>query len=303
MHTDEVRTDRELVERLVGSQFPELATEGIAKVEPWGTANAIWRVGEHHVARLPRIASAVRQVLDEARWLPWIAPQLPVAVPEPVAVGRPGWGYPFEWSLHRWLPGEPAELGDVNCARDFAGTLAGVVRSLQQMPTEGAPAARNRARPLGDYHDDTRNAIESAKGLIDTAAALAIWQEGLESPPHDGPEVWVHGDLEGNLLLSDGSLSGLVDWGSACAGDPAVDVQVVWSPLFDLESRKLFLEQVGAGPAVLARSRAAAVHQACAALPYYLHTYPLMVRRCVYKLLELGVEVRPDLVLTASLCG
>jgi aminoglycoside phosphotransferase (APT) family kinase protein len=168
------------------------------------------------------------------------------------------------------------------------------VQELQRVPTNDAPAARNRARPLRDYDESTRRAIDRASHLIDAAAATAVWDEALAATPYDGPPVWVHADLEGNCLLRDGRLCGIVDWGSACAGDPAVDVQVVWSPLFTEETRAVFLEALDVDDATLARSRGAAIHQACAALPYYLHTYPLIVERSWHKLASLGVSTRAN---------
>src|SRR5690606_26484953 len=124
----------------------------------------------------------------------------------------------------------------------FAVDLASVVRSLWAVPVAGAPEATNRARPVAAYDEATRRAIEGARHLIDADAALAIWEEALAAPPHPGPAVWVQGDLEGNCLVQDGRLAGIVDWGSACAGDPAVDVQVIWSPLFTSESAAAFLK-------------------------------------------------------------
>jgi aminoglycoside phosphotransferase (APT) family kinase protein len=132
--------------------------------------------------------------------------------------------------------------------------------------------------------------IAYASHLIDAQAALDVWEEALAAPPHQGPPLWVQGDLEGNCLVKDGRLCGIVDWGSACAGDPAVDVQVVWSPLFTDNSRRAFLDALGVDDATLARSRGAAIHQACGALPYYLHTYPGIVERSWHKLAVLGVQ-------------
>lgn len=222
-------------------------------------------------------------------WLPRLAPSLPAAVPEPVAVGEPADGYPYRWAVHRWLPGEGAALDTISDPVTFAHQLAEFVQALARVPTEGAPAARNRARPLRDYDEPTRRAIDGASHLIDAAVATAVWEEALAATSHHGPPVWVHADLEGNCLVRDGRLSGVVDWGSACAGDPAVDVQVAWSPLFTDESRTVFLDALGVDDATLARSRGAAINQACAALPYYLHTYPLIVERSWHKLASLGV--------------
>jgi aminoglycoside phosphotransferase (APT) family kinase protein len=180
-------------------------------------------------------------------------------------------------------------LGRIDDSIAFALELAHFVHALHRAPTDDAPVARHRARPLRDYDERTREAIDRARHLIDAAAATAVWDEALAATAHNGPPVWVHADLEGNCLVRDGRLCGIVDWGSACAGDPAVDVQVVWSPLFTEESRTVFLEALHVDDATLARSRGAAIHQACAALPYYLHTYPLIVERSRHKLASLGV--------------
>lgn len=292
MHTDEVDVDESLVRALLAAQLPHLADLPITIVEPWGTDHGVWRLGNDLVVRLPRIRSATGQVEREWTWLPRLAPHLRVVAPEPVAVGEPGHGYPFPWAVHRWVPGELASLDRMDDPVRFALGLAEVVRSLGKIPVEGAPAARNRARPLHAYDESTRRAIDAASHLIDAAAALAVWDEALSAEPHQGPPVWVHGDLEGNCLLHDGRLHGLVDWGSACAGDPAVDVQVVWSPLFTDTSRRTFLNALAVDDDTLARSRGAAVNQACAALPYYLDTYPLIVERSWAKLAALGVHDR-----------
>ncbi|MGO8887604.1 MAG: phosphotransferase [Streptosporangiaceae bacterium] len=172
------------------------------------------------------------------------------------------------------------------------GDLAAVVRALRAMPADGAPAARGRARPLQDYDDSALEAIESARGLIDAERARAVWNQALAAAPYRGAPVWVHADIEGNCLVTDGQLSGIVDWGPACAGDPAVDVQVVWSGLFTEESPAAFLDALDVDDATVARGRDAAVVQACAALPYYLHSCPLIVRRSWHKLAALGIEPR-----------
>jgi aminoglycoside phosphotransferase (APT) family kinase protein len=292
MHADEVDVGEALVRRLLRAQLPHLADLPLAIVEPWGTDNAIWRLGRELVLRLPLIGWASGQPEFEATWLPRLAPHLPVAVPEPVALGEPDADYPYRWAVHRWLPGEPASYDRLADPTGFATDLAAVVLALRRIPTGGAPPARNRARPLADYDVDTRAAIDRAAHLIDALAARAVWEAALAARPHDGPPVWVHGDLEGNGILQDGRLTGLVDWGLGCAGDPAVDVQVAWSPLFDDRSRRTFLDAVEADEDTIARARGAAVNQACAALPYYLDTYPLIVERSWHKLATLGIARR-----------
>jgi aminoglycoside phosphotransferase (APT) family kinase protein len=289
MHDEEVQVDDALVRRLLATQMPELADRPLTIVEPWGTDNAIWRLGDDLVVRFPRIFWAAGQIEREAEWLPRLAPYLPVALPEPVAIGEPEARYPYRWAVHRWIAGEGAALDLVDDPVVFALDLADVVRKLQTAPTDGAPPPTNRARSLHEYDESTRRAIDHASHLINASAAMSVWEEALAASPHKGPSVWVHGDLEGNCLVLNRRLCGIVDWGSACVGDPAVDVQVVWSPLFTDDSRDAFLDAFQVDDATLARSRGAAINQACGALPYYLHTYPLIVERSWHKLAALGV--------------
>jgi aminoglycoside phosphotransferase (APT) family kinase protein len=292
MHAHEADIDEELVRRLLDAQMPDLASHDLSIVEPWGTDNAVWRLGDDLVVRLPRIEGARDQVDKEDRWLPFIAPHLSVTVPTPLAIGEPGFGYPYRWAVHRWIDGQPASTEAMEDPVEFALDVANVVRELRTVPTVGAPSPRHRARPLADYDEPTRQAIEGAAHLIDADRALAVWDDALSAPPYEGPAVWVHGDLEGNCLVRDGRLCGIVDWNSACLGDPAVDIQVVWSPLFTEQSRAVFLEALGVDDATVRRSRGAAVNQACAALPYYLDTYPSIVERAWHKLTVLGIECR-----------
>jgi aminoglycoside phosphotransferase (APT) family kinase protein len=171
--------------------------------------------------------------------------------------------------------------------------LADVVSSLSEIPTDGAPIATNRARPLAEYNDITLLMIDHVSNLIDADAARQVWEAAMEARPHEGAPVWVQGDLEGNCIVQGSRLSGIVDWGSACAGDPAVDVQVLWSQLFTNDSRQAFVQALDIDEAVLARSRGAAIHQACGALGYYMDTYPLIVERSWHKLAAIGVEAKP----------
>jgi aminoglycoside phosphotransferase (APT) family kinase protein len=290
MHEGEIEVDAKLVRSLLSVQMPSLAHLHLVVVEPWGTDNAIWRLGSELVVRLPRIHWAARQIELEALWLPRLAPHLSVAIPEPVAIGNPANDYPYRWAVYRWIPGDGAALDRLDDPVTFALDLAKAIRMLQTVSTTEAPPATNRARSLVEYDEATREMIFRASHLIDAPAALDVWEEALAAPPHQGPPLWVQGDLEGNCLVRNGRLCGIVDWGSACAGDPAVDVQVVWSPLFTNDSRREFLDALGVDDATLARSRGAAIHQACGALPYYLHSYPLIVERSWHKLAMLGVQ-------------
>ena len=290
MHEDEIAIDETLVRELLEAQMPELADRELSIVEPWGTDNAIWRLGEDLIVRLPRIHWAASQADREAEVLTRIASYLSMTVPVPVAVGEPRGAYPYRWAVLSWLPGESAGPARIDDPISFALDLADFVRALEAIPTDGAPPATGRARPLAEYNDSTLEYIEGASHLIDAAAARNVWQEALAAPAHEGAPLWVHSDLEGNCIVNVGRLSGVVDWAYACGGDPAVDVQVVWSPLFTEASRRAFIDALQVDDATLARSRGAAIQQACGALPYYLDTYPLIVERSWHKLAALGVQ-------------
>lgn len=289
MHDDEVAISEQMVRGLIDNQFPAWRSFPLELVEPWGTDNAIWRLGTELVVRLPRIAWAVEQIEFEHRWLSRLARHIAQAdVPEAVVVGVPAGDYPFPWAVHRWLPGATASPATIRDPVAFALDVARLVAELRLMPTDDGRPARNRARPPAAYDPRAREAIASAAHLIDAETATAIWVEALEVDEAE-TSTWVHGDLEFNCLTSSGRLSGVVDWGSACVGDPAVDVQVMWSALFTNRARSAFVEALEVDDATLARSRGAAIHQACAALPYYEGTYPLIVERSWRKLETLGV--------------
>jgi aminoglycoside phosphotransferase (APT) family kinase protein len=190
MHDDEVEVDEELVRHLLATQMPDVADRPLMKIEPWGTDNAIWRLGDELVVRLPRIHWAATQPDHEAEWLPRLAPYLPCAIPEPVAIGEPDAGYPYRWAVHRWIPGDSATMDRLADPISFSVDLAEVVRALRVVPTDGAPPASNRARPLADYDAATRWAIDHTGHLIDAAAAFAIWEEALAAPPRSTRHTW-----------------------------------------------------------------------------------------------------------------
>lgn len=292
MHADEVVVTERLVSELLRAQLPHLADLPLRVVEPWGTDHAVWRLGDDLSVRLPRIGWAVDQVAFEAEWLPVLGPRLPVEVPSVVAVGEPTDAHPYAWAVHGWIDGQVAGPSTIGDAVAFADDLSELVAALWSCPTDGVPAAGGRARPPAAYDDETRAAIERASALIDAGAAIAVWEEALAAPPHPGPPVWIHGDLIGNCIVRDGRLVGLIDWGPSGVGDPAADVQVVWTPLLGEGSGDRFLDALQVDDATLARSHGAALHQAVSALPYYLDTHPPIIERARHQLAALGVSTR-----------
>jgi aminoglycoside phosphotransferase (APT) family kinase protein len=290
MHPDEIHTDLRLVRRLLARQFPQWADLPATLVPSFGTDHDVYRLGEHLSVRLPRIGWADDQAAKEAEWLPRLAPHLPLAVPTPLALGQPDARYPFSWAVHEWLPGQNAD-GILRDLEQAAVDLARFVRALRAADTTGAPMRRagTRGGPLSERDGGVRQAIAQLGDRIDGRAALRSWEQSLAAPVWDGRETWVHGDLlPGNLLVVDGRLSAVIDWGGLNVGDPACDLQPAWN-VFAGANRRAFLTELRVDEAMRLRGRGWALSQALIALPYYWSTNPGMVRQALRAL---------DLVLT-----
>lgn len=264
MHADEVDVDVDLVRRLLAAQFPHWAGLALERVEPAGTDNAIFRLGDAMSIRLPRIGWAADQPELEHTWLPRLAPQLPLVIPVPLALGEPGEGYPHRWAIHSWLPGATTG-GPLHGAADG---LAGFVAALWGIDTEGAPAA-GRGGPLARRDEATRDRIEACRDIVDTDRAAAVWDEAVAAPAWDRPPVWTHGDLDPrNLLVDGGKLTGVIDFSGMGIGDPACDVAAAWKVL-PADERDSFRAMLAVDDATWARGRGWIVTQAVNALPYY----------------------------------
>lgn len=233
--------DEALVRRLVAGQFPDWADLPVQAIDPQGHDNRTFRLGAGLSVRLPSALRYAGQVAKEQRWLPVLAEGLPVAIPEPVAQGHPAEGFPFDWSVYRWLPGRPASPADD--LPQLATDLARVLRGLQALPASDGPAAGtqnfHRGGDLRVYDAETRPRIDRLAPQHDSSAARAIWDRALVSAWQHAP-VWLHGDIaEGNLLVEDGRLSALINWGNCGTGDPSADLAIGWS-LFDAPARAVF---------------------------------------------------------------
>ncbi len=293
MHEAEVVVDASLVRELLADQLPHLddAERPLRRIGQLGTDHAIFRMGEDLSVRLPKVGWADGQGEREARWLPTIDEAIASAgtastdiqVPVPLALGAPGRGYPFRWYVAPWIDGDRPEVGDRDQLDGLAHDLAAFTTTLQQVPTIGGPAPRpgRRGGPLADADAVTRAAIARMRGECDIDALLHAWVLGATAPPWHRDPVWVHGDLtDGNLVLRDGHLVGVIDWSGLVVADPAVDLMCAWS-VFDERSRATFL---GAAPgggdgATRLRGRAWAVSAAAQAIPYYRGTNPDIVER------------------------
>ncbi|SDT32031.1 Predicted kinase, aminoglycoside phosphotransferase (APT) family [Friedmanniella luteola] len=256
----------ELVQRLLAQQFPRWAGLPVRPVPADGWDNRTYRLGDDLLVRLPSAAGYAAAVAKEDRWLRRLAPGLPLRVPEPVATGRPGAGYPWSWSVRRWIPGRPVLGTSPADPVTFARDLAAFLRALRALdPAEGpAPGAHcfHRGGPPAFYDAEVRAALDSLGATVDGDACRAVWASALASS-WTGPPVWFHGDVAvGNLLLDDeGVLSAVLDFGTCGVGDPACDLVVTWTLLRD-EARAAFRAGVGLDDATWARARGWALWKA-----------------------------------------
>jgi aminoglycoside phosphotransferase (APT) family kinase protein len=253
---------------LLAAAFPDWATLPLARVEPDGTDNAIFRLGEDMVVRLPRIHWATEQPVTEQEWLPRLAPFLPLEIPTPLALGPPAESYPCHWSVCRWLEGEMATPERLDDPTRTADDLVGFLTALESIDPSEGPPPDGRGGPLAPRDVATRRAIGSLGDRVDAAAITSAWEVALAVPDrHDA--VWIHGDLDArNLLAREGTLSGVLDWGSLAVGDRACDVMVAWK-MVPAGLRGRFRDSLGVDGATWERARGWVLSQAVQAVAYY----------------------------------
>ncbi|MGW4928485.1 aminoglycoside phosphotransferase family protein [Agromyces sp. NPDC004153] len=292
MHDDEVTTDAALVARLVAAQFPDWAGLPVTPVEPWGTDNAIYRLGDELSVRMPRIHWAVAPLEREYAWLPRIAPSLPVEVPVPLAFGAPVQEWAWPWTVCRWVAGRhPSTEGGPYDDEQLARDLAGFVRAMRALDPAGAPTTA-WPRPLHEEDELVRTNLELLAEELGPVRddVVGVWDEALAAPRHGGPRVWIHGDLSpSNLLLRDGRLTGVLDFSAMGLGDPASDHRVAWN-LLPPPARAVFRAEVGADDATWARARGWVLLQALAQLPYYAERNPLLAANARHVIAALVAE-------------
>jgi aminoglycoside phosphotransferase (APT) family kinase protein len=281
MHVHEIDTDVSLVSRLITAQFPQWANLPISAVPSSGTDNALYRLGDEMVVRLPRIYWATGQVEKEMRWLPRLSPHLPLALPVPLAKGQPGEGFPYHWGVYRWLNGKNLTIEQIADPSQTAIELAQFITALQQIDTTGGlPAVDHNIRglPLATRDAETREGIAALRDRIDAETATAVWETAVHAPEWNRPPVWFHGDmLPGNLLFVNGRLHAVIDFGGLAVGDPACDLMIAWG-LFSGESRDVFRKTLAVDEATWIRGRGHTLSQAVIFIPYYLNTNPIGVR-------------------------
>lgn len=257
--------DAVLVRRLIADQFPHWRELPVTPVEVEGHDNRTYRLGTKRTVRLPTAAGYVPAIAKESYWLPRLAPSLPLPIPTILAEGMPGPDFAFPWSVRGWLPGVAADRAPIDDLGEFADELAGFLRALWSRDTRDGPIAGAhcwyRGTPPGHYDDETRRCLRILRDQVDVGRVTRVWDAALATE-FTGPPVWFHGDIApGNLLVADGRLSAVIDFGSAGVGDPACDLAIAWTFLAGA-SRERFRLAVEQDDEMWARARGWALWKA-----------------------------------------
>jgi aminoglycoside phosphotransferase (APT) family kinase protein len=269
MEKEQITAD--VARRLVAEQFPHWADLPVVPVKLNGFDNSTFRLGDELSVRLPSGEGYASQVGKEHRWLPVLAPLLPLRIPEPVAKGEPNAEYPWPWSIYRWIEGTPPSRSSVTDLDGFAKQLTGFLTTLQQVDTTGGPEpghhSQQRGGPPGYWDDWTRRLIVELADVFDPKAVTEVWETALASR-WERPPVWVHGDVTAsNLLVTDGALSAVIDFGCSTVGDPACDLVMAWT-FFDEASGRTFRDGLELDDATWERGRGWALWKALIMIGY-----------------------------------
>ncbi|MDT0187233.1 aminoglycoside phosphotransferase family protein [Microbacterium sp. ARD31] len=279
MHADEIAIDDRTVRRLVDAQLPEWAGLPLRRLPPIGTDNQLFRLGEDLLVRMPRIAGPAEAVLFEHTWLPRIAPHLSLPIPSPVALGLPGEGYPWHWTVVPWIEGANPTPETFDPEK-WAVSLGSFVKECRAVPGLGGPVTtEGRGAPLVALDPWVQEWTARADPTeVSRHAVLAVWADALAAPAYDGEPCWFHGDLhEGNLLVADGRLAAVIDWGAAGRGDPAIELNAMWGYLPE-SAADLYRTTVGLDEAAYRRARGFALAPSISASTYYRETAPHIAR-------------------------
>lgn len=292
-----IKIDVSLVRDLIDAQFPQWSHLPITPVAFSGWDNRTFHLGTKMSVRLPSAEAYALQVDKEQQWLPNLAPHLPLDIPQPIAKGRPTSDYPWQWSIYPWIEGQAASVA---CIRDkclFAKDLAHFLQKLQRIDPRDGPLAGEhsffRGGSLGTYHAEVEEALKILSKNQDVSLLTSIWSTALKEAWKKTP-VWIHGDVAtGNLLVREGRLCAVIDFGQLAVGDPACDLVITWT-FFAGESRDAFRQALQMDNATWARARGWALWKAlivCAQLP---GTNPLEIEKSWNVLKEISADFKME---------
>jgi len=257
---DELKFGQDLVRALLRDQHPDLADLELRDVSG-GWDNQQFRLGEELAVRMPRTERAPALLRTERTWLPVLAERLPLPTPAPVRIGRPSHLFEHTWTIVRWVEGEPADRAPVTRI-EAAEVLAGFLRALHHRAPADAPANPSRGIPLAGW-EWIDNVFEVMADHPDAAAARDVWEQAVAAPAWQGAPLWLHGDLHpANVVVRNGMLAGVIDFGEMCSGDPATDLSAAWILLPAGGARRFFDAYERADEATIARARGWAVLRA-----------------------------------------
>jgi aminoglycoside phosphotransferase (APT) family kinase protein len=289
--SDALKIDIPLVTHLIASQFPQWAHLPVSPVALSGWDNRSFHLGTDMTVRLPGAEPYARAVNKEQTWLPRLAAHLPLPIPQPVALGEPDQHSPWRWSVYRWLNGEIATSERISDLDRFAIDLAGFLRAPQKIATAGGPARKLRGGSLDLWNDQAEAVIDALASTVDAAAVTSIWQSALAAPFTNQP-VWYHGDIAaGNLLVQEGKLCAVIDFGGVGVGDPGCDMTIAWT-LLGPSSRQLFRETLGVEDAVWNRGRGWALWKAMIILAGIIETNAVEMASAEYAVDQLLADYR-----------
>lgn len=293
LHADEVDIDLNLVTSMLADQFPQWAALAIAPVVIAGTDNVMLRLGDELYIRLPRTPSAAAALERENRYPALLARYLPVPVPIPLAQGQPQAGYPFNWCVGRWIQGQMPVCG--KGSHGLAQQLGEFVHALHTIPVTEPELQKSltsyRGGPLGARDTLTRNAIAQCGDYLDTDILLHVWETVSQIQEHNATPCWIHTDIQpGNLLVNEGKLAAVIDWGGMAIGDPAVDLIVAWN-LLSQDNREDFKRAVDTDKATWLRGRAWALSIGVIAYAYYVEKEPALARTSRYQIEQVAADV------------
>jgi len=274
MHIDEVDINPELIKDLLQEQFPKWENQPLQLMHPEGTDNAMYRLGNDKLIRLPRTEGSSLNIEKELTWLPKLGPKLPISIPSIIGRGMANKNYPFPWLICEWLEGSNPDQEGMIDEQKAATDLAFFVKAMQQVPTVEGPNC-SRGQPLNTREKEVLQSIPLLKELYDTNLLKELWESASSAPHWKRDPVWIHGDLHaGNLLAMEKKIVGVVDWGLAGIGDPACDMIVAWTLLCQ-QSREIFRSLVQPDDHTWSRGRGWALFLGIVGYPYYRDTNPI----------------------------